>query len=184
MVFTKILPALFSVVMAIGVFLFAAGFAGGLFRKTYAPVKDKNNVTIFSIITGKKAASWGKTYLLASMPFLAIAITGFYVSLGFFNSPAYLINLVEAPADNDILYSINRDGRLEVAYGFNENARIIQEKFTHTLKKDGWKITKSDLITLRAMRGDYILDISFIGFQMGDSRIYPTKAILTLTQVQ
>lgn len=183
MIFTKILPALFSIVMVLGFALFVNGISGLLARKNYAPVKDNKKNVVFSVIKGEEAFSWGRVCLYSSLPFLITAVVGFYVSMGFANSPAYLIELLEAPAPNDVLYSTKRDGFLEVAYGFNENARIIHSKFKRQLEIDNWKIEDVTPIAIKAVKDDQEVTINLIGFQMGDSRIYPTKAIVILRHI-
>jgi len=184
MVFTKILPLLFSLVMAVGIFLLVNGLAGLLLKKTYAPEKNENNSTVFRVIRDGNAFSWGRVCLFASIPFIVAALIGFNVMLGFFNSPAYLINLVEPPGKSDLLYSYNNTEKIEVAYGLHENARVVQKKFLELLRSDDWEIIKTDLISLQAKRDKEVLNINFIGLQMGDSRLYPTKAILILTQAE
>lgn len=179
MLYTLLLPTLFSFAALVGLGLLVNGLSGLLLAKGYAPELAEGSRSVFTVQSGEEARRWGRNSLLAGLPLLLLAGIGFYQLSDFIRSPAYLRILLPPPDGYHILYAEQNDGEHEIAYGFDLDVESLKLHFARELESKGYQVNTPTRIQVIGERGDRLVSVSFVGSQPGDDRQYRSTAIVT-----
>ena len=178
MTYLILLFSLFALTALVGIAVLLNGLRGVVFKSAYAPDLTGSNKKALRSVSGAEASRLGRYSLLVGLPFVVLAFWGINLTIGFFNSPAYVRHLLPPPDGYELVYTSERQGIYEIAYGFQVEREEIYKHFMRKLENRGWQIASDTKVLILARKGSDKLSIMFIGRQVGDNKTYKSKVII------
>ena len=173
--------AFFLVSALTSVPLMTNGIAGLLRRTAYIPDFSTNAPHAWKLSQGEGVRVWSGISIVVSLSLAALSAAGLNTVYILDFGPAGIISRFPPPGVPEAVYYEAHDDGVEVAFGVETPKTELVQHYKKMLNEQGWTITGSDMLTVRAVRGRENLNLTFIGSQQGDEMRYPCKVVIMLS---